>query len=191
MEAIWNDFNLTEKILLTIGLLFSLIFLLQMILSLFGGDHDSDASGHSDVSVSDDAGIPFQFITLKNMVAFFAIFGWTGLLCMQSGMAPWLSLLLAVVGGLVMMTIMASLVYFMSKLADDGTIDSSKAVGCTGDVYLIIPGKRAGQGKIQIKVQGRLVEYQAVTDDEADIPTGSVIRVTSMLSDKVFIVTKI
>ena len=191
MEAIWNDFNLTEKILLSIGLLFSLIFLLQMVLSLFGADHDSDASGHSDVSVSDDAGIPFQFITLKNMVAFFAIFGWTGLLCMQSGMAPWLSLLLAVLGGLVMMTIMASLVYFMSKLADDGTIDSTRAVGCTGDVYLIIPAKRAGQGKIHIKVQGRLVEYQAVTDDEADIPTGSVIRVISMLSDKVFIVTKI
>ena len=79
----------------------------------------------------------------------------------------------------------------MSKLADDGTIDSSKAVGGTGDVYLFIPAKRAGQGKIQIKVQGRLVEYQAVTDDEADIPTGSVIRVISMLSDKVFIVTKI
>ena len=180
MEAIWNDFNLTEKILLTIGLLFSLIFLLQMVLSLFGADHDSDASGHSDVSVSDDAGIPFQFITLKNMVAFFAIFGWTGLLCMQSGMAPWLSLLLAVLGGLVMMTIMASLVYFMSKLADDGTIDSTRAVGCTGDVYLIIPAKRAGQGKIHIGEWGaKAAEKPKGAEDFIPQPLGGSIDFTS------------
>lgn len=193
MDALWNDFNLTEKILLGIGLLFTLIFLLQLILSLFGADHDadSDAGGDADASVDNDAGIPFQFITLKNLVSFFAIFGWTGLLCMRSDMAPWLSIVVAVLAGLAMMTIMAALVYYMSKLADDGTIDSSKAIGVTGDVYLIIPAKRSAQGKIHVKVQGRLVEYQAVTDDEADIPTGSVIRVTGKLSDEVFIVTKI
>lgn len=193
MDALWNDFNLTEKILLGIGLLFTLIFLLQLIMSLFGADHDadSDAGGDADASVDNDAGIPFQFITLKNLVSFFAIFGWAGLLCMRSNMAPWLSILVAVLAGLAMMTIMAALVYYMSKLADDGTIDSSKAIGVTGDVYLIIPAKRSAQGKIHVKVQGRLVEYQAVTDDVADIPTGSVIRVTGKLSDEVFIVTKI
>lgn len=191
MESLWNDFNLIEKIFAVCGLLFTLLFLLQMVLSLFGADHDHDASGHADASVADDAGIPFQFITLKNMVTFFAIFGWTGLVCLRSGMTEWLGILIAFFAGLLMMTIMATLVYFMSKLADEGNVKEDQAIGKTADVYLVIPGKRSGQGKISIHLQGRLLEYQAITDDELDITTGSQVRITDMISNKVFIVTKI
>ncbi|PKP01506.1 MAG: hypothetical protein CVU11_14995 [Bacteroidetes bacterium HGW-Bacteroidetes-6] len=191
MGNFWSDLSMIEKIYAVMGLAFSFFFLLQMILSLFGVDHDSDASGDADTSVDNDAGIPFQFFTLKNMIAFFAIMGWTGLVCLRGGMEQWLAVLIALLAGLSMMVIMAAIFYFMSKLADQGNVDSLKAIGQTADVYLTIPPTRSGQGKISLKVQGRFMEYQAITNDDEAIPTGSQVTVLEITGSQIFIVTKI
>ena len=54
-------------------------------------------------------------------------------------------------------------------------------MGKTGTVYLTIPGNRAGAGKVQLNLQNRTVEYQAVTSQEA-LPNGAKIVVTSVVS---------
>lgn len=190
MESLWNEFSTLEKVFAVTGAAFSLFFILQMLLSFFGGDHDHDASGDSDASMDHDAGIPFQFITLKNLVAFFTIMGWTGLLCLREGMSTGLSIIISVFAGLLMMTIMAIIFYYMSKLADQGNIKDENAIGKNAEVYLRIPAQRQASGKISVTVQGRLMEYAAITDDDEDIMTGSMVKVIEKVGQQSFLVTK-
>ena len=146
-----------------------------------------DALGDSDSSVHADTGIDFQFITLKNLIAFFTIFGWTGVVCLGSGMKIFPSVLIAFIAGLAMMVIMASLIYGMGKLSDDGTLKIRNAIGKSGTVYLPIPPKRGGTGQIQIKVQG-LQTLDAMTDDFTGFKTGQVVEVIEVLKCDILLV---
>ncbi len=46
-------------------------------------------------------------------------------------------------------------------------------------VYVPIPGKRAGAGKVTFRLQNRLVEYQAVTEDDTRLTTGEKVIVVA------------
>jgi hypothetical protein len=65
----------------------------------------------------------------------------------------------------------------------------ANAINLTGTTYLFIPANRGGMGKVHIKVQGSLRELQAVTDDDTDIATGSLIRVKNIINDNILLVT--
>ena len=64
------------------------------------------------------------------------------------------------------------------------------AVGCQGKCYLRIPGERAGEGKVQITIQGAVREYNAVTDGDA-IKTGSPIRVVETIDANTLLVEEL
>lgn len=184
----WQSLELIEKIYWCIAIPFSVLFLIQIVLTFFGGDIDEiEADGDADVSVDHDTGIDFQFITLKNLVAFFTIFGWAGIACIDGGMGIGMTVLISSIAGFIMMSIMASIVYFMGKLTDSGTLNINNAIGKTGSVYLIIPAKREGLGKVQIKVQG-LQTLDAMTDYEEDIKTGAVVDVIEILNNEILVV---
>jgi len=184
----WQSLMLIEKIYWCIAISFSVLFVLQIILTFFGGDIDDvEADGDSDVSIDSDHGIDFQFITLKNLVAFFTIFGWAGVACLDGGLSVGKSVLISSISGLVMMSIMASIVYFMGKLTDNGTLNMNNAIGKVGSVYLPIPAKRNGFGKVQIKVQG-LQTLDAMTDNDEEIKTGSVVEVMEILNNEILVV---
>jgi hypothetical protein len=184
----WQSLMLIEKIYWCIAIPFSVLFIIQIFLTFFGGDVDGiEAEGDSDVSIESDQGIDFQFITLKNLIAFFTIFGWTGIACLDGGLEIWISVLISTVAGLIMMTIMAGIIYFMGKLIDNGTLSLKNAVGKVGSVYLTIPAKRGGMGQVQIKVQG-LQTLDAMTDFDEDIKTGAVIEVIEILNKEILVV---
>lgn len=184
----WSDMNLVEQVFWGIAILFSFFFIIQTVLTFFGGDiDDMDVDGDADTAVDTDGGIDFQFLSLKNLIAFFTIFGWTGIICLHSGIGPGISALIATGAGLIMMLIMASIIYFMGKLVEDGTLKMKNAIGKSGSVYLPIPAKRAGVGKVQIQVQG-FRTLDAVTDNETDIPTGAIIEVVEILNNQILIV---
>jgi len=184
----WSSMEMVEKIFWSISVPFSLLFLIQIALTFVGGDIDDlSAEGDADAAVEGDTGIDFQFISLKNLIAFFAVFGWTGIICLDMGLGVGVSTLIATLAGLVMMLIMASILYFMGKLVEEGTLDLNNAKGKVGNVYLSIPANRKGMGKVQIEVQG-LQTLDAVTDSDSDIPTGAVIQVVDVLNDQILIV---
>lgn len=184
----WLTLDIAQKIFWCLAIPFSLLFVFQTILTFIGaGAEDTDASGDSDSAIHSDTGIEFQFITLKNLVAFFAIFGWTGIACTGSGMNTFLSVIVAFIGGLIMMVIMASIIYLMGKLSDDGTLKIKNALGKSGTVYLPIPPKRSGTGQIQIKVQG-LQTLEAMTDDTTGFKTGQVVEVVGVLKGDILLV---
>ena len=55
-------------------------------------------------------------------------------------------------------------------------------------MYLRIPGARSGKGKITVTVQGREVQFAAVTDAEDVLPTGSDVEIVEQVTADTFIV---
>jgi hypothetical protein len=183
----WAALTPALKIYWAIAIPFSVFFLLQMILSLMGGgDHPDNVP---DVDVETDHGISFQFLTLKNMVGFFTIFSWTGIAGTNVGWSTGATLLIATLSGLLMMAMMASVFYLMSKMNTSGTMKIEEAVGKSGEVYLAIPAKRHSIGKIQIVVGGLLRTLDAMTDEEENISTGRQATVSAVLDNNVLLVT--
>ena len=184
----WESIALIEKIYWCFAIPFSIIFIIQVILTVFGSDlHGIEADGDVDGTIAHDSGIDFQFLSLKNIIAFFTIFGWTGIICIDLGVATWATVLISTLCGLTMMLIMASIMYLMGKLTENGTFQMKSAMGKIGTVYLTIPAQRNGMGQIQINVQGfRTID--AVTDNEEDITTGSIVEVVDIINNDILLV---
>ncbi|MBR9859361.1 hypothetical protein GYB22_01140 [bacterium] len=192
MNEWWTTLDTFEKIFWVIAIPSTLAFLIQLVLTFFGADMDMDADADMEVDaeIEADHGIPFQFFTLKNLIAFFTVFGWTGIACLDAGLGQGVSVVVAFISGLLMMTVMATIFYYMGKLTDSGSLNMLNALNTEGEVYLIIPKSRSGFGKVQIKIQGSLRELDAATNDLEDIPTGSIVRVTEVSANNILIVTK-
>ena len=188
----WSEVGVFEQIFWIITIPATVIFLILLVLTVVGGDADADVDVDTDVDsdLSSGDSIPFQFISLKNIVAFFTVFGWSGIGFINAGLASWLVILLATICGFLMMVLMATLFYFMSRLAESGTLKMKNAVGKLGEVYLVIPAKRGGMGKVQLNVQGSLRTLDAITDDLEKIPTSSIIQVLDVIDDQILLVKK-
>ncbi len=188
MSTWWQDMLLFEKINWAIAIPFTVLFLIQIVLTFFGGDFDEvEADGDADAAIEGDSGIDFQFLSLKNLIAFFTIYGWTGIVCIDAGLGVGLSTVISFFAGLLMMTIMASIVFFMAKLTDDGSLNVNNAIGKTCSVYLTIPAKREGLGKVQIQVQG-MQTLDAMTDANEAIKTGGIVEVTNVINNEILLV---
>ena len=99
-----------EQVYWSIALISSGIFIVLIILTFIGGEFDD--TGNVDAHIDGDTGIGFQFLSFKNLIGFFTIFGWTGIACIGAGLSTGLVILISIISGLIMMTIMASLFYF-------------------------------------------------------------------------------
>lgn len=187
---VWSELDLMTQVYWVITAPATLIFILLVILTIFGSDIDSDVHTGFDSSISDGDSIPFQFLSLKSIVGFFVMFGWSGLGLLSAGVTSWLVILLSVICGLLMMLAMASLFYFMSKLTESGTLNMKNAVGRLGEVYLTIPANRKGMGKVQLTVQGSIQTLDAITDDPEAIATSSLIEVLDVIDQQILLVKR-
>ena len=124
-----------------------------------------------------------KFLTLQTIVTFTTVFGWVGIVCVSAGLAVPVSMLIAVACGLAMMFVVAKLVQVSAKLAEDGTINLKNAVGETATVYLTVPPKGEGEGKVTMQLQGRFCEFEAVNAGAAALATGTQVLVTDVLGD--------
>jgi len=187
----WDMLTGFQRIYWIIAIPATLILLGMLVLTFMGADADADADmGSADGEVGADDGIGFQFFTFKNLVGFFTIFGWSGLACVDAGFSVTATLLISSICGVIMMALMASLFYFISRLAENGTFSMVNAIGRTGEVYLPIPESRGGFGKIQINVQSSLRTLQALTDDDETLQVGDIVVVRSIVNDNILLVSK-
>ena len=118
------------------------------------------------------------------------MFGWVGVVCNGASLALPLTLTVSFLSGLLMMFIIALLMKAVMKLQSDGTSDIRNALGVAGTVYLTVPAKRSGQGKVNVMLQGTYVERDAVTDENEPIPTGSEVLVIGISGQNTLIVKK-
>ena len=129
-----------------------------------------------------DGGNPADFsvmrlFTIQGVVAFLTVFGWTAIVSIQSGGPEFLSLALGLAFGLAAMLAIAKLIQLSRKLTENGTINMRNAIGETGKVYIPIPPKSTGEGKLTMYIQGRYQECSAVTDGENTLSTGTMVRI--------------
>jgi len=182
----WSGLSVMLKIFWALAIPFTLIFVLQLILS-FIGHETTDDIGEADMDADHGAG--FQFFTLKNFIGFFTIFGWTGIAMVESGAGAAATIAVATIAGTLMMFVMAGMFFLLMKAQYDGTMKIEKAIGHTGEVYLTIQSKRGATGKVQIMVSGALRTLDALTDDDSDIQTGKMVKVSKIVNDNVLLVT--
>lgn len=183
----FSSLELFPKIYWSIALVGSVIFLITIILSFLGGDASDDFGG-VDSEIDADTGIGFQFITFKNLIGFFTLFGWSGVACIDAGLSMPLTIIISTICGLIMMVVMAAMFYYMKKLDHSGTLDYKNAVGKVGEVYLTIGANRSKMGKVHVRIQEALRELEALTDSETDLKSGSVIKVKAITENGILIV---
>ena len=184
----WEVLSSLEKIYWGIAIPFSFFFLIQVVMTFFGGDVPED--GTADFDVDTDTGIGFQFLTLKNLIAFFTIFAWAGIASINSGLSNTTSIVISIIAGLAMMTVMAGLFYFLGKATESGTLIMKNAIGAVGEVYLEVKSNRGNIGKVQVQVQGTLRTLEAITDEIFDLPMGTVVEVTGVANNNILIISK-
>lgn len=163
----------------------SLIFAFVIITTFAGIDGADDFD-----DIETDTGIEFQFITFKNLVGFFTIFGWIGIACINAEFSKPLTVITAFICGLIMMTIMAAMFYYIKKLTDSGTLDYKNAINAIGEVYLTIGANRSKMGKVSVRVQGSLRELEALSDSLTELKSGTLIQVTDVTSNGILIVNE-
>lgn len=187
MEQWFAALTLFEKIYWLVALISSAIFVVLIILTIVGGDAD-DMGGDVDAEVDGDGGIGFQFLSFKNLMGFFTIFGWSGIACLDGGLSKGLTVGISVFCGLLMMTTMAALFYYLAKLQSSGTLKLKNALNEIGEVYLTIGANRSKIGKVSINVQGTLRELDALTDEKQDLIQSNVVRVKEITANGILIV---
>ena len=187
-EIIFGDY----KIYLGFALFGSLIAVIQLVLSFFFGGGDFDVDGDGEVALGEhlDSGFgDFRFISIRSVVAFFAFFGWGGVISYENGLKGLGAFFIALVFGLIMMFITALLLYFMLKMQHSGNIDPGDIIGSLGTVYLRVPAGRTEIGKVTAEVKGTSQEIIAVADEE--IPRGCSVKVVEQVDGKRYLVEKV
>jgi hypothetical protein len=146
------------------------------------GSHGGDAGHHGDM------GMPhFQLLTIRNVVAFFSLFGWTGLAFFHQGLPLWAVVLLSCLCGFVMMVLTAAIFYSLYKLQGDGNVNYDSAKGLKATVYLKVPPVGQGMGQVRVVLQGKIIEMEAVSTSTEEIPTGSNVLIKEVSSSKAIV----
>ena len=182
-----------------VALLASLVFLIQMVLTLVGiGDTDSDVNfdGPGDADLGDgggdtmDTGGAIQLFTIRNMINFLLGIGWGGVCFWNVIPNRFLLAAVALLCGCLLVTAFLFMFRKLMKLESNGAFDIHEAVGQVATVYIRIPADRSGQGKVQVSFGGSIQELPALTDGEA-IPSGAQVRIAGLIGNKVMLVEKI
>lgn len=198
--------NLTaiEKLYFYAAVIGGCLFMVRMVMMLLGGDH-GDSDGHVDMDHGGDvhadgadvhadhghasSDASFKLLSLQGLTAFFAFFGLSGLaLTLEFKIADVASLIGAFAVGFGSMYAVAKLFQLFLGLQSSGTLSIQNAIGQEGTVYLTIPS--GGVGKVQITIQDRLKEFNAVAEGKKQLKTGDRVRVTEVTSGAVLKVEK-
>jgi len=206
LEMLRNDPLMT--ILYAVAVPSTVLLVLQTVMLLFGIGHgdsdlDSDFDGNLDHDLDHDfdhdcphceghgemqGDTGLRLFTVRGIIAFFAIGGWAGIAALELGATRVISCIAALLMGTGALILVAAFFKWALSLQYNGTLDFSTAVGTVGEVYLAIPANRGGHGKVNLIIQERLTETEAVTDADRELVYGERVRVIEVLGDNTVVV---
>jgi hypothetical protein len=183
----WGTLTPLEHVYWIIAIASSVVLAIQLVLASVSGldfHMGSDLAAHH----GGDVDVPhFQLMTIRNIVAFFAVFSWVGLALHHAGCSNVITIGVSFVSGLAMMVLLALMFLGLSKLQTSGTLDVKKAKGQPAETYLTIPPARKSTGKIEVVIQGKKVEMDAVTDDPVSIATGTSVKIIDVVNNQAIV----
>ena len=172
----------------------TILFVLKVLLLVFGGDlgMDSDMGGDVDAGGGDahhgGSSAAFALLSLQSVLAFFMGAGWMGLACLEEWRTSTLTAFFAAMGfGFFLMLLNAGLMYGVNKLNQEVTYDLQTAVGHIAKVYLHVPAKGQGTGQVEVTVSGRRKILRAVSQGE-EIDTGALVQVVAVKDGQILVV---
>lgn len=194
----WSTLSLLQKIFFCVACASTLLLLIQIIMMIIGFGSDGDVDGIDEIGDVDgfedaadglslDSDIGLSLFTVKTLSSFFAIGGWVGFAVSDLGNFP--AILISLLSGTAALVGMAFIMKRLTSLQSEGNINYSNAIGKIANVYLTIPANNSGNGKINLTLQERFIEANAITNDEENIKTGSMVKIVSIIDDT-FVVTK-
>jgi membrane-bound ClpP family serine protease len=166
----------------------TLFFVLQSIFTFLGiGDNfeldaDFDADIDIDVGALDGLSMTFHLFTIRGIISFFMIFGWSGFILTDAGYGDLLTLLVSFGTGIIMLLLVALVYYFFKRIEQDGNMILKDAIGKQGMVYIPIPKRNEGLGKVQIIVGSSLRTLDAISTSEP-IKTGTQVKVIGIINE--------
>lgn len=152
---------------------------------LDGGDVDNGDAGVGSGSAISLA----RFLSFRVIVAASAFFGVLGLWADSAKFHPMVSFAIALLGGLVTGAAVAAILGFINKLQSSGNVKLESALGKTAIVYIPIPENKTNTGKIQLTIQGRIDEMEAMTPGPA-LPSGATVVIKEIVDGRIAIVEK-
>jgi len=168
------------KIFWYIAIFASVIFAALMLMAAVGGGDAHDLDGMD--TDTDHGGDDFQVFSFRNLIHFLLGFSWGGIGLYHHIPSKIFLVALALSVGAAMVYFFFQAMRAVVRLGRDQTVNPDQAFGKTGQVYLTIPARRSGKGKILISLGGATREFDAVTDGET-LPNGVKITVTEILQD--------
>ncbi len=198
----YTAFQQTFFVIATIATLILFIFLILMMFgvhgdtfdgSIDGGSFDHDFSDahmdiYNDEPLSSFAGM--KLFTMRGILTFFSIGGWVTFLVNQSASIFW-SLIAGFFAGLFAAILLAYTFKQVMKLEMEGNLKYENALGKTGEVYIRVPASRNGKGKVNMLLQERFVEIDAITNEEADLKTGTRVIISGIENESTVIVKRL
>ena len=214
MSAWWNALPVLQQFFYLLAIPATVLLVIQTVLLLIGlghgdsdfdhdgetdldhdlcADHDADAGGACDADHDfdhsgdgpevHDTGL--RLFSVRGIVAFFAICGWTGVAMLDLGLPPLIACPIALAAGICAMFLVAGVLALLSRLQQSGNLNMHNAVGLSGEVYIPIP--EGGKGKITLILQERFTEADAVCPTGA-LPTGQPVTVVDVAENNILIV---
>ena len=186
----WGQMSSLEHVYWVIATASSVLLLIQLVLAFVSG-REFASGGDMVAHHSGDISLPhFQLLTIRNVVAFLVVFGWTGLAMINANASLPLTIIVSFVAGLVIMLVMAAMLLGLSRLQSSGNVDVSSAKGEQARVYLTVPAVRQGTGKLEVVVQGKKIDMDAVSDDPEPILTGTFVKIKDVINNQAIVERK-
>ncbi len=187
MTVWWNNLGILGQIFALIAISSTLILIIQTVLLFFGiggshGDFDDgiDITGNGEIDTPGETQSDgLTLFSIRGIMAMLSIGGWCGLVLTQFNFPAFLAIMIALGVGFLALLGIAFLMKAAMQLQSSGNIELGNAIGKIGKVYIPIPAKAQGNGKITVTVQDTLIEVDAITTAERKLATGESVRVVA------------
>lgn len=153
----------------------SLIFIFQTVMTFMGADATDGLDADFDSNL-EGASAPFQLFSLRNLINFLLGFSWAGISFFDLVSNKLTLIILAIAVGVFFVLVFFVIIKQLVKLSEDNSFKLIDTINKTAEVYLSIPEKMAGRGKVMVSVKGSFHELPAMTENDR-IPTGAVVRI--------------
>ncbi|MEM0993935.1 MAG: hypothetical protein AAF847_06250 [Bacteroidota bacterium] len=183
LEIWWGDMTGTAQMFWGIAVVFSVLAFIQFVLSLFGLDFDGELDDRYELKRSTDEpqNKVFQFFSARNVIIFFAFFGWAGVSSLQNKSDLSTAFIVAIVVGIVAMFVVGYVFYWFAKISKSQTSDLNELLFKTVKVSQTVPANQEGQGKVQYQRGGKVREFSAITEHITSLSTGTSVRIVDVL----------
>ncbi len=175
----WNELDTLRQIFMLIAIPSTLIMLVQAIMLLVGLGGDGDVDMDGDDIFDGDGGDGLALFSVRGIVTMLAVTGWSGFALMDTLPDIW-AILISVVLGVLSLVGTAYLMRAVYRMQASGNLDVENAVGKMATVYIPIPANSMGSGKVNMTLQEKYCELDAITTSSERLATGTYVRVVAV-----------